>query len=57
MKNAKPSVVNGNPHTPPYRCIRPSQRIPISNDRIVPDTAPTANSTPIARAQRRASNR
>ena len=29
--------------------------MPISNERIVPDTAPTANSTPIAFAQVRAS--
>jgi hypothetical protein len=28
--------------------------MPISNDRMVPETAPTANSTPIARAQVRA---
>jgi hypothetical protein len=42
--------------TCPYIPIRPGHRIPISKLRIVPDTAPTANSTPIALAHRRASN-
>ena len=54
-KNAKPSIANGRPITSPKRPIQRGHRIPNSNDRIVPDTAPTANSTPIAFAHRRAS--
>ena len=54
-KNAKPSIANGRPITVAEPTHPRGHRIPNSNDRIVPDTAPTANSTPIAFAQRRAS--
>ena len=57
MKNAIPSSENGSPITSPYMPISPGHSRPISNDRIVPETAPTANRTPIALAQRRASRR
>ena len=50
-KKAKPSSTNGKPYTSPNGAIRPGQRMPISNDSSVPDTAPAANSTPIALAQ------
>jgi hypothetical protein len=54
-----PSMANGRPHTSPNVRIIPGQRMPSSNDRMVPDTAPTANSTPSVcdhrRARRRAS--
>ena len=53
-KNAKPSRTNGKPKTSPNRSIRPGQRIPISKDSSVPDTAPAANRMPIAFAQVRA---
>jgi hypothetical protein len=56
MKKAIPSIAKGSPRTEPNVSIRRGQRIPISNDRIVPDTAPTANSTPRTFAQRWASS-
>lgn len=56
-EKAKPSKVNGNPKIAPKRPMSPGQRIPSSKDRIVPDTAPTAKSTPITLAHRRASRR
>ena len=51
MKKAKPSSTNGKPKTSPKRPIRPGHRMPISKDSSVPDTAPAANSTPIALAR------
>ncbi len=54
-KKAKPSIANGRPITSPKRPIQRGHRMPNSNDRIVPDTAPTAKSTPITLAHRRAS--
>ena len=45
VKKAKPSIANGRPITSPYVAIQRGQRMPNSNDRIVPDTAPIANST------------
>jgi hypothetical protein len=50
-KNANPSRVNGKPYTSPNVSISPGHSIPISNDRIVPETAPTAKRTPMAFAQ------
>ena len=44
-KNATPSSANGSPITSPYVDISPGQSNPISKLRIVPDTAPIANST------------
>jgi len=52
MKNAKPSSVNGNPMMPPENSIHRGHSSPSSNERIVPETAPTANSTAATRAQR-----
>ncbi len=54
-KNANPSIAKGRPITSPKRPIHRGHRMPNSNDRIVPDTAPTAKSTPMTFAQRRAS--
>ncbi|SDN34640.1 hypothetical protein SAMN04488074_1506 [Lentzea albidocapillata subsp. violacea] len=54
MKKANPSSVNGSPMTSPNLPMRPGHSRPISKLRMVPETAPTANSTPIARAQVRA---
>ena len=51
MKKANPSSTKGKPKTSPKRSISPGQRMPISKDSRVPDTAPAANSTPIALAQ------
>ena len=53
-KKKSPSIANGIPKAPPKRPIRPGQRSPISNDRTVPVTAPTANVTAITVDQRRA---
>jgi uncharacterized Zn-finger protein len=50
-------MANGRPMTSPKVPIMPGHRMPSSNDRIVPDTAPTANSTPSVLPQRRASSR
>ena len=47
MKNAMPSIANGRPITWPQCDISPDHSTPISIDRIVPDTAPTANSRPM----------
>ena len=47
-KNAIPSSANGRPSTSPYFDISPGHSSPISKLRIVPDTAPTANSTAAA---------
>jgi hypothetical protein len=51
MKKANPSSTNGKPKTSPKRSISPGHRMPISKESRVPDTAPAANSTPIAFAQ------
>ena len=45
VKNAMPSSANGRPITSPYVDISPGHSRPISKLRIVPETAPTANST------------
>jgi hypothetical protein len=50
MKKAYPSSTNGKPKTSPNRPISPGQRMPISKESRVPDTAPAANSTPMALA-------
>src|SRR6202021_2186448 len=55
-KKKIPSSENGRPIAAPYRPIRPGQSRPISYDRTVPDTAPTATSTAITFDQRRASS-
>ena len=55
MKNAKPSSAKGSPITEPKVPISPGHSSPISNDRMVPDTAPTAKRTPATFAHRRAS--
>ena len=55
MKNAIPSMANGRPMTAPNRPIKPGHRIPISKDRMVPDTAPMAKVTPRPFAHRWAS--
>ena len=52
MKKAMPSIANGRPITSPNVDIRPGHSRPISKLRIVPDTAPTANSTAEAFAHR-----
>ena len=52
-----PSSTNGKPYTSPKGRISPGQRMPISNDSSVPDTAPAANSTPITFDQVRARSR
>ena len=44
-KKAMPSSANGRPITSPNVSIMPGHNRPISKLRIVPDTAPTANST------------
>ena len=54
-KKANPSRANGRPITSPKRPIHRGHKMPNSNDRIVPDTAPTAKSTPTALAHLRAS--
>jgi hypothetical protein len=56
-RHAMPSIANGRPMSWPQRDIRPDHSTPISIDKMVPDTAPTANSRPSALAQRRASSR
>ena len=56
MKKAKPSRTKGKPNTGPKRPMRPGHRMPSSNDSKVPETAPAANSTPIALAHARASS-
>src|SRR4029079_9497939 len=54
-KKAIPSSANGKPMTSPYCDIRPGHSRPISKLRIVPETAPTANSTAATFDHRRAS--
>ena len=55
VKNAKPSIANGRPMTSPYAAIQRGHRMPNSNERIVPETAPIANSTASTFDQCRAS--
>ncbi len=57
MKNAKPSSENGIPMIPPAYCMNRGHSRPSSNERTVPETAPTANMIAVPRAQRRASSR
>ena len=54
MKNAKPSSENGRPMMPPAYFMNCGHSRPSSNDRIVPDTAPTANRIAMPFAQVRA---
>ena len=54
MKKANPSSANGRPKTEPNSPISRGQSRPISKERIVPETAPTAKSTPATFAQVRA---
>src|SRR5579862_4927263 len=56
-KKKIPSIANGIPYAAPKRPIRPGHSKPISNDRIVPETAPTAKVTAMIRVQRRARRR
>ncbi len=57
MKNEKPSIMNASPKTSPKVAMNSGHSRPISNDRIVPVTTPTANSSSIAFDQRFASAR
>jgi len=54
MKNAKPSSENGKPMMPPAYFMNCGHSKPNSKDRIVPETAPTANKIAIPLAQTRA---
>ena len=54
-KKNSPSIANGIPKAPPKRPMRPGHSNPISNDRTVPVTAPTAKVTAITVDHRRAS--
>ena len=54
MKNAKPSSENGRPMMPPASFMNSGHSKPNSNERIVPETAPTANKIAIPLAQARA---
>jgi hypothetical protein len=53
-KNANPSSENGIPKMGPAKAMNRGHRSPSSNDRTVPDTAPTANRIAVPCAQRRA---
>ena len=57
MKNAAPSSENGRPMIPPAYAMKRGKRSPSSKLMIVPDAAPTANSTANTFDQRRASAR
>jgi hypothetical protein len=52
MKNEKPSMPKARPNTSPKVAMNSGHRRPISKDRIVPVTTPTANSSSIALDQR-----
>ena len=54
VKNPMPSMAKATPNTAPHRDIHVGHRMPNSNERMVPDTAPTANRTPTAFDHRRA---
>jgi hypothetical protein len=56
-KKEKPSSVNPSPNTFPKSCIHTGHSRPISKDRMVPVTTPTANSASMMRDQRLASVR
>jgi len=56
MKKANPSAVKGRPKIAPEKAMKRGQRRPSSNERTVPETAPTANRMPKALDQRRASS-
>ena len=56
-KNENPSSVNPSPNTFPKSRIHTGHSRPISNDRIVPVTTPTANSASMIRDHRRAMTR
>ena len=56
-KNEKPSMAKPSPNTEPNVPVKCGQSRPISNDRIVPVTTPTANSATSTRLHRRASVR
>src|SRR5260370_10373334 len=53
MKKAKPSRANGKPMIAPENLVKVGQSRPISNERIVPETAPMAKSRAKAFVQRR----
>src|SRR5262245_20166300 len=57
MKNENPSKANASPNAWPKLAMNSGQRIPSSNERIVPETAPTANRISITFDQRIASSR
>jgi hypothetical protein len=54
MKNANPSRENGRPMIPPAYFMNSGHSRPNSKERIVPETAPTANRIAIPFAQARA---
>ena len=56
-KKEKPSIMNARPKTSPKVAMNSGHSSPISNDRIVPVTTPTANRISIALDQRFASAR
>src|SRR2546421_10943778 len=53
IKKAKPSKANGKPMIEPENLVKVGQSRPISNERIVPETAPMAKSKAKAFVQRR----
>src|SRR6266566_879773 len=55
IKKAKPSRANGKPMIEPENLVKVGQSRPISNERIVPETAPMAKSRAKAFVQRRVS--
>jgi hypothetical protein len=57
MKKKSPSMAKGIPKAAPNRPMSPGHNSPSSNDSTVPDTAPTAKSTPATSDHRRASTR
>jgi len=57
VKNANPSRENGIPMIGPAYSMKRGQRRPNSNDRTVPETAPTAKRIAVPRAHRLASSR
>src|SRR3979411_2830294 len=57
LKKAKPSREKGIPITAPAYCMNWGHKRPSSNDRTVPDTAPTAKRMVVPLAQRLANRR
>ncbi len=53
MKKANPSAENGSPKIAPEKAMKRGQSRPSSKERVVPETAPTANRMPKAFDQRR----